>query len=304
MLRGAAAALLLGLGLLLLVPNAATGVTAIPGFDDCKEAPNPEAPGRGVTGWFESQPSTLPPSDDPFAADAETTPVEQYGYAGLRWNTYDLGCGPDVSRNPDAVVGTAVANWIFNIPKALAALTTSVTETAFAPDFLQVFDPLVVNVSSTLHERIFTAWVPLTIAALGMWLIFKARKASLATTTAAIGWALLVLAVTASLFRWPLEAGRFADESVTATLGGVAGGLTDTSAGQTPGAKAAGNVHEALLYRAWLAGMFGSANSATAKEYGPALFQAQTLTWREAEQIEDSDKAVRDRILDTKRDQF
>jgi len=304
MFRRVTVAVVVGVGLVLGTPLAASAIPNIPGIDDCKDAPTPETPGRGITGWFESQPTELPPLDDPFSSYASTTVVEQYGYAGLRWNTYDLGCGPDVSRNPDAVVGTAVANWIFNLPKAMAALTTSVTETAFEPTFLQVFDPLVTNVSTTLHDRVFTAWVPLTIAVLGLWLIFKARRASLATSTAAIGWALLVLVVTATLFRWPLEAGRFADESVSATLGGVAGGLTDSGAGQTPGAKAAANVHEAMLYQAWLAGTFGSANSETAKRYGPELFQAQTFTWREAQAIEQGSDADRDRILDGKRDEF
>ena len=45
-----------------------------------------------------------------------TTIYEQYGYAGLRWHTYDLGCGPDAARNPDAVIGTALSNWIMQHP--------------------------------------------------------------------------------------------------------------------------------------------------------------------------------------------
>ena len=50
---------------------------------------------------------------------------------------YDLGCGPDVARNPDAVIGTAISNWIVNIPVAFAGLTSSVTRVAFNPTFLQ-----------------------------------------------------------------------------------------------------------------------------------------------------------------------
>ena len=69
-------------------------------------------PGDGIAAFFDKPPRACRRQEDPFAEDATTTIYEQYGYAGLRWHTYDLGCGPDMSRNPDAVIGTAVSNWI------------------------------------------------------------------------------------------------------------------------------------------------------------------------------------------------
>jgi hypothetical protein len=103
---------------------------------DCKESPTPEVPGRGLTGFFQSEPKPLPATGDPFAPNAKTTIYEQYGYAGLRWTTYDLGCGPDSARAPDATAGTAVANWLFLVPKAGVAFTNAVVEVAFRPTFL------------------------------------------------------------------------------------------------------------------------------------------------------------------------
>ena len=98
--------------------------------------------------------------------DASTTIYEQYGYAGLRWRTYDLGCGPDAARHPDAVIGTAVSNWIINFPVAWSALTSSLTEVAFDPTFLNIFDPAS-PVSSALHESLFATWIPAVLALLG-----------------------------------------------------------------------------------------------------------------------------------------
>src|SRR6266536_2509342 len=89
LVRAAASALalgLLGLGGVAL----ASPAQAVPSLPDCNPAPTPEMPGRGVVGFFEPPPKTLPPQGDPFAPGAKTTIHEQYGYAGLRWNTYDL----------------------------------------------------------------------------------------------------------------------------------------------------------------------------------------------------------------------
>ncbi len=40
-----------------------------------------------------------------------------------------------------------------------------------------------------------------------------------------------------------------------------------------------------MLYRNWLRGELGSADSETAKKYGPALYDAKSFTWGEAEDI-------------------
>lgn len=272
---------------------------------DCKEAPTPEVPGRGLTGYFAPEPETLPPAADPFVPDATTTIYEQYGYAGLRWVTYDLGCGADAARNPDAVAGTTVANWLMIAPKAGAAATGAVVGAAFSPTFMQVFDPLVTQVVQTLHDRLFEQWVPVALAALGLLLLWRSRRAPLSGTAAAVGWALLVLVLTASVFRWPLEAGRFVDQSVGATLGAVSGGLTDGgSSASTPAAvRSAANVHESLLYDNWLAGTLGTSDSPVAQTYGPVLFDAQALTWREAAEMRADPDRGRE-IIEAKQDRF
>ena len=106
---------------LLLLPAGSAQALQAPAFPgvDCKESPTPDMPGEGLAAFFEKAPDPLPKQEDPFAEDSRTTIYEQYGYSGLRWHTYDLGCGPDAARNPDAVIGTALSNWIINIPVAV-----------------------------------------------------------------------------------------------------------------------------------------------------------------------------------------
>jgi hypothetical protein len=312
--------LLLGVGFalvgMLLAPTAvaaapAAGPAASAGsqhalpLSDCKEAPTPEVPGRGVVGFFESPPKSPPPAADPFATDSTTSIYEQYGYAGLRWNTYDLGCGPDLARSPDAAIGTAVANWIIAMPKAAVAATGAVVSAAFSPDFLGVFDPLISNVVETLRHAVFEQWAFVVMAALGLLLLWRARQASLASTAGAIGWALLVMILVTMVFRWPLVAGHAADETVTSTLGAVTGGLNDKAPGAASdaGTEATAGMHEALLYQSWLGGTFGDANSDVAKKYGPVIFDATALTWAQAAVLKTDPDAGR-KIIEAKEAKF
>jgi hypothetical protein len=271
----------------LVVPAAAYSQPALAFGPDCTESPTPDMPGQGMSAFFQNAPDPLPPQEDPFARGSSTTIYEQYGYSGLRFNTYDLGCGPDAARHPDAVVGTAFSNWLMNLPVSLTAMTSSITEVAFAPTFLDVFDPTIRRVSDALYEGLFASWVPAVIALLGTMVLLKSRRAALATTAASIGWALMVILVATAIFKWPIVAGHFADDSVTATLGTVVGGMNeDHKSEENPGVTVASNVHESIFFNAWLAGTLGSTDSETAKRYGPDLFKAQALTWHEAEIVQ------------------
>ena len=289
----------------LVVAPAAAALPSIPGLSDCKSAPTPEVPGRGVVGFFESPPKTPPPAGDPFAPNSTTTIYQQYGYAGLRFNTYDLGCGPDVLVAPAATTGTSVANWLITMPKAAVAATGAVLGAAFAPTFLQVFDPLVNQVVQTLRRTVFDQWAALVVAALGLLLVWRARQASLASSAAAVGWALLVMVLATMVFRWPLVAGHAADQTVTSTLGAVTGGLNGTQpgAGGSPSDRSIAGMQEALLYQAWLGGTFGDANSDVAKRYGPVIFDSQAMTWAQA-QVLKADPARGQQIIAAKQKTF
>ncbi len=297
--------------LLLLLALGATGVftadtaAALPGVSDCKTPPTPEVPGRGVVGFFEPAPAHAPAAADPFAPGSQTSIHDQYGYAGLRFNTYDLGCGPEITRSPDAAVGTTMANWIMTFPKATVAATGALLNTAYQPSFLNVFDPLVSNVVDALRRTVFDQWALVVIGALGMLIIWRARRASLASSTSAIGWALLVMIIATVLFRWPVEAGKIADHTVAATLSAVTGGLNGhrTDGQASAGAEATANLHDSLLYETWLGGTFGDTNSAVALKYGPKIFDAQALTWSEAETLA-KDPAQGQRIIDAKQQEF
>lgn len=295
--RALLTALLVGMLLVLTTPVTATaapggGPLRLPFVPECKDAPVPAVPGHGLAAFFTATPETPPAEEDPFEPGAQTTMFEQYGLAGLRFNNYDLGCGPDAARDPGAVIGTSISNWLLQLPVALTGLTASLTQVAFNPSFLDAFDPMLTDVSHALHQSLFTAWIPAVLALLGIAVILRSRRAALATTAAAIGWSLMVVLLATALFRWPVEAGHVADDTVTSTLGTAVAQMGDKGTTSDPGTIVASQVEESILYRAWLAGTLGSATSSTAKKYGPELFKAQTLTWREASILEKNPDAA------------
>ncbi|GAB3264834.1 hypothetical protein [Kineosporia babensis] len=313
----AALALAVGIGpsaMAATTPNASPNVLAattpnqaapaVP-FVDCSEPPVPEVPGRGVVGFFEAPPKNLPPDADPFAENADVSIYEVYGYAGVRWNTYDLGCGSEIVRNPDAAIGTAIGNWVMEVPTTMVAATGAVLDAAFTPDFLGVFDPLITDVVDTLQRTVFERWAFVVVAALGVLLIWRSRHAALASSAGAIGWALLVMVLVTMVFRWPLVAGHAADQTVATTLSAVSTGLNGQGADGSAdaGSAATSGMHQALLYESWLGGTFGSTDSEVAKEYGPVIFDATALTWREAA-IMQSDPEQGKQIVEAKQEKF
>ena len=190
-----------------------------------------------------------------------------------------------------------------NIPIAVTALTSSLTQVAFHPTFLDAFDPVITRVSRSLHNSLFATWIPAVFALLGIAILIKARRAALATSAAAVGWALIVVLIATALFRWPVAAGHFADGTVTTTLGSVVDGLDGHKSNLDPGDSVASNVQESIFYRGWLAGTLGSTTSPTAKKYGPELFKAQALTWHEAYVVEHDPQRGK-QIIQNKKDRW
>src|SRR5262249_17752318 len=120
---------------------------------------------------------------------------------------------------------------------------------------------------------------------------------------AAVGWSVVVLLLAVVLFRWPVVAGHFADQTITSTVGGVVGALDGNADGTPPAVAAASSVHESIFYQNWLAGKFAGADSPTARKYGPALFKSQALTWREAAILE-HDPQRGQQIIEDKQQRF
>ncbi|HEV2086918.1 MAG TPA: hypothetical protein VGR21_01275 [Cryptosporangiaceae bacterium] len=121
------------------------------------------------------------------------------------------------------------------------------------------------------------------------------------------------MTVTTAIAAWPLKASMAADTTLTGSLGIVNSALHPSSTqdcgsatcveNRSPQRQASGVVTDVVLYRQWLSGELGSADSSTADKYGERLYSASAFTWYEAREIR-ADPTRREGLIKLKQDKW
>lgn len=277
----------------------------------CKDAPPVEAPGQGILGFLDPGPVQAPAARNPAAANADAYIYEQYGYAGLKWNTYDLSCGvTGVLERAGASNDNWFANKVFTWSKAWTALTVALRQSATDDGLFGSLDPAIERATQAVRSAVYSPWISVSLLLLGTVIVYQARKRNLPDVMSQIAWALLVMTAATGVANYPVEASKFADTAINSTISaidqafasaapddsGPAAGSTGGTAGVSPASYVAaqdtgedtgqdtahGNMLvRNVLFNAWLRGELGDDTSPVARKYGMELFDAQALTWRE-----------------------
>ncbi|MEV4466283.1 MFS transporter [Micromonospora echinofusca] len=281
----------------------------------CRNAPTPGAPDSGLAGWFASRPESakqLGPKG--FYSD--------YGYAGYSYSTYDVdsGCATAV-LHPDYKFTNTVANGEFMIATAIVGASNALRERAWDPRSMWGWaDPLVDQATKAVYQKVFSVFGIVTLCVVGLYLLWRSRQSDMSNAMTTAGWALLVMVAVTALAAWPVKSANIADGTLVTTLGvvhdAVGPATKDTPPGQCddpnpaackdnrpPAVRASDTATEAMLYRNWLRGVLGSADSETAKKYGPALYDAKSLSWDEAAKLR-SNPATREATIKAKQQQW
>jgi hypothetical protein len=261
----------------------------------CLKAPTPEAPDSGLGGWFAAR----PPSS---LESGVKGPYSRFGYAGYQYTTYDIGCASTL-MHPDYKFENTVANGELMLATAVIGASNAVRERAWDPGVMWGWaDPLVEQATRSIYTRVFTVFGVVTLAVVGLYLLWRSRQAEMSAAMTTAGWAILVMVVVTALAAWPVFSAHLADKALISSLGVVHDAVGppaknlpaelcppgDPSACQDnrpPAVRASDTAVETMLYRNWLRGLLGSADSATAQKYGQALYRARSLTWDEAEEL-------------------
>ncbi|MFG1989698.1 MFS transporter [Actinoplanes sp. NPDC048988] len=283
---------------------------------ECKKPPTPSTPDSGLAGWFAERP------------ESATKPGPQgiysrYGYAGYSYTTYDLdsGCASTLI-DPDYKFETTVANGEFMIATAVIGASNALRERAWNPASLWGWaDPLVDQATKAVYEKVFSVFGVVTLAVVGIYLLWRSRQAEMGAATTTAGWAILIMVIVTAIAAWPIKSANIADQTLISTLsvvhdavgprpadGDAAAGckLGDPAAckdNRPPAVRASDTVTDTMLYRNWLRGILGSADSVTAQKYGRALYDARSLSWSEAEKIRQNPE-TRDATLLAKQTQW
>lgn len=256
--------------------------------DICKDPPAPVGPKSGLSGLFTLKPQQPAPAD-PFA-DPQVPIADAYGY-NWNWAVYDLGCSPGSLADPVAVFNTTNANMVMSFANTNLAVLGLLER--FAKDSgISWFTTWVSGAAKSIQPIVFggddgnggalTGLLPMAAIALGLFLVWRARKADYAATLKAA----LMLLVCTGLAAWTLIFPAAASSTMDAGIRQVA-----TISGGAFNASLTDGVNRQGLYRSWLAGQFGDPDSDLAKANGPKLMEATHYTWAEWDQIEQDPKA-------------
>ena len=275
---------------------------SLPGIGDCTDEPiyNPTI---GTPG--ETDPGPIAPRPgDPFAENATTTMYEQYGWAGLAWTNYDLGCGPDALRNPEAATTGGFSNMVFGALVTAVSSATVITRFAFSPETLAIFAPLQTVAAEAFGNRVFMALFSGTLLVVMLGLIFNAAQGDVRDAANRAGWAVLVAVMAVAAFTWPTKIAPALDQAITSIPSTIHSALAGAAGDPLPLADSvAANIQRGILYETWKSGTFGRADSPTAEKYADELFKAQTLTRDEAAQIAANPESAAG-IIDPKKERY
>ncbi|MEU4566364.1 MFS transporter [Micromonospora sp. NPDC023956] len=281
----------------------------------CRNAPTPGTPDSGLAGWFAGRPeSSTQPGPQGLYSD--------YGYAGYSFNTYDIdtGCASSV-LHPDYRFTTMVANGEFMLANAIIGASNALRERAWEPRSMWGWaDPLVEQATKAVYQKVFSVFGIVTLCVVGLYLLWRSRQSDMSNAMTTAGWALLVMVTVTALAAWPVKSANIADGTLVTTLGvvhdAVGPAAKDTPPdkcddpnpeackdNRPPAVRASDTATESLLYRNWLRGILGSADSETAKKYGQALYDAKSLSWEEAEKLRQN-PATREATIDAKQQQW
>ncbi|MFI5932467.1 MFS transporter [Actinoplanes sp. NPDC051494] len=281
----------------------------------CLVPPDPNTPDSGLAGWFAERPksSTL---------NGPQGIYSQYGYAGYGYSTYDIegGCASTLI-DPEYKFETTVANGEFMVATAVIGASNALRERAWDPSALWGWaDPLVDQATKAVYEKVFSVFGVITLAVIGLYLIWRSQQADMGAATTTAGWAILVMVAVTAIAAWPVRSANLADQSLITTLGVVHdavgpraqntpdGQCDDPSPGacddnRPPAVRASDTATDTMLYRNWLRGLLGSADNLTAQKYGRALYDARSFTWDETQKMRDNPE-TRPGTIEAKKSQW
>jgi len=280
----------------------------------CVGAPMPGSPTSGMPGMFSSRPESS-------LRSGVTGRYSMYGTGGYGLDTYDLGCMADI-RHPGVTTWNTIASGEFWLASLIVSAANGLREWAYEPSLVWGWaDGFVESATTAIFEYVFSVLGTISIIVVGLLLVVHSRHGQMSKALTSAGWALFIMVAITAIARYPVYATHAADSATTSGID-LIHSAADKAIGpgpqngddpecrvsadpaacidhRTPAVRASDSATEAILYRSWLRAVLGSADGPTADKYGPALYDATTLTWDEQARADQSPQ-LRKNLLDQK----
>ncbi|GAA4490994.1 hypothetical protein GCM10023094_55120 [Rhodococcus olei] len=275
------------------------GVAAAGGFD-CKDVPSPEFPNEVLETTFDSTSADRPTTGG--------TGYQTYGWAGLKWNTYDLGCGADLVRAPGAVGDTSLGNAFLSIGKSMAAAafwlddqtkTGEQAREAGVTPALDRFDQIVYSISKGMRA-VYGQWIGIALVVVAAMVLWKALNADTAGVTRTTAFAAAGLAFGALMVGAPQKALQVSDEMFGSLITETQDQIFGVTFGDGPdaGTLAGGGTDprnvliDRIFLPDWRKGWFGTNYDPEDRaRLGPDLRDSLAFTYDQQHEVKDDPKA-------------
>jgi hypothetical protein len=248
---------------------------------DCKEAPAAVAPGNAIGG----NPAQGPTGGDPFAAGAKTTVYREYGLVIPTWTTYDLGCGPALSRDPIAVVTTFFSGALEAMPTMIGGtMMSALAHGVLGWTGLETVDRALGSVSADLRDAVWADAVALVGILIMLWWMYQLLRGNLRRLTVATVYVVVAVAFFALMIGYPQKAGSFFDDALRSTVATAYGVPSDgdkADAGPAAADDLVAGLYSPASYRTWCWGMVGT-DAAVGDRYCAPLWRATHFSYAEA----------------------
>ncbi|PQP21174.1 hypothetical protein [Rhodococcus opacus] len=286
------------------------GTVASAGGFDCQNVPPPEFPNEVIETTFDSTSADLPATGG--------TGYQTYGWAGLKWHTYDLGCGADLVMAPGAVGDTTLGNTFLTIGKSMAAAAfwlddqtktgQDATEAGVTPA-LERFDQIVFSITEGMRG-LYGQWVGIGLVIVAAIILWKALKADAAGVTKTVAISAAGLALGALMVGAPQKALQVADETFGALITETQDQIFAVQFGDDGGTLAAGGTDprnvliDKIFLPDWRKGWLGTNYDPEDKAgLGVKLRDSLAFTYDQQNAVKDDPKAQA-QLAEEKADQF
>ncbi len=121
--------------------------------------------------------------------------------------------------DPQYKFENTLANGEFMMASGVIGASNALREKAWQPASLWGWaDPLVDKATKAIYQKVFTVFGVITLAVIGLYLLWRSRQSEMSNALTTVGWAIMVMVAVTAIAAWPVRSAHLADDTLVAGL--------------------------------------------------------------------------------------